>query len=506
MLITRALASSAAVLLVCLITWYSVDEVQHVESTTRERPVAKLSDRLGVKYEKNAKGYWLWREDIVRNDVLVVIGGKKEDAGDKLVDLGYKVWRYSGDCLANAKHKNCLENYGYLQYLSDSDSTRPTAEHVVFLHGHMNTTWHQRESLVDLIERAVACCKKSGRYTTLDTNVMYNHWAMETPNVIKLWNENFRNYLPINESMLLYHCCAQFVIPKSFITDPVRLPLYNAMHTFMMTDSRSRGHFFEYVYHVIFGEPPIFRVHDEYCLAEGKSAYSKDMLDASIPLEHLSSNRMGAWTDLPGARKDTMIVVGRTNASGVIKDLAAHGYDVWAPKFGPCRFNGAACEHELRGYLTYLADLTRPQRDVIVFVNGFEGGDQNIHSRIEAAVEEAAANNTFVALHGSGGIAYKRYTPLALLEKQWMQKFSKTRCKAPTIMWKRTNYVDYATQFAVPYASFNTSAHYICHVDAWFQNDVAGDVVSFRYFWKFLLTHVPVQLRGLRHNRSPRKR
>lgn len=160
------------------------------------------------------------------------------------------------------------EASAYLRFIVDNYDWLPG--HVAFVHGHRHA-WHQRHGadILDLIQD----CAQYRRYgfvplnnTFIDDRDSKNH-AMR--NVLGVWDTLFRPYLERDPPKhLLHDCCAQFIVSRHRIrAHPIEayrhwLDFTTKTSSPFPDDDIMNGLVFEYVWHVIFGEPDVVRKRD----------------------------------------------------------------------------------------------------------------------------------------------------------------------------------------------------------------------------------------------------
>ena len=146
------------------------------------------------------------------------------------------------------------EASAYLKYIIDNWDALP--QYVAFVHGH-KTAWHQAHE--DLLE-VIKCAKyKEHDFISLNHNYEDNRRFDEKHPLFEFWTEHFEPYLkrPMPK-YVLHDCCAQFIVAKSRIKAN---PLEAYEHWYKATTEAENdwqvGVWFEYMWHVIFGEPDV---------------------------------------------------------------------------------------------------------------------------------------------------------------------------------------------------------------------------------------------------------
>lgn len=149
----------------------------------------------------------------------------------------------------------------YLKFIIENYDNLP--EFVAFIHGHENA-WHQKGNLLDLIYN-------NAKYKEYDF-ISLNNFFIDDRNlgngmmvsIHELWDKYFRPYLKRDPpERVLHDCCAQFIVSKKRI---LALPkdAYETWYNLFLEDKIWRlGYSFEYIWHVIFGEPDIV-TYDEH--------------------------------------------------------------------------------------------------------------------------------------------------------------------------------------------------------------------------------------------------
>jgi hypothetical protein len=164
------------------------------------------------------------------------------------------------------------EASGYLKYIIDNYDNLP--EHIAFIHGHENA-WHQTYTLVESIFN---CAKyEEHDYIGLNNVFIDDRRINENPIMNKmkdLWINDFEPYLNIPfPDYLLHDCCAQFIVSKKRILKNSLKAYEHWYNMFMETDNDyDLGLLFEYIWHIIFGEPMITT------LDENMKKFKKDCL------------------------------------------------------------------------------------------------------------------------------------------------------------------------------------------------------------------------------------
>eukprot|EP01064_Diplonema_japonicum_P035795 TRINITY_DN7858_c0_g1_i1.p1 TRINITY_DN7858_c0_g1~~TRINITY_DN7858_c0_g1_i1.p1 ORF type:complete len:305 (+),score=57.35 TRINITY_DN7858_c0_g1_i1:37-915(+) len=233
---------------------------------------SELSKKAPTPTGYNSMGYW-WVNEDNRKDVIVVLGGDLQKVKlflPKIINKGYNVWVRAKRCISPHHHR-CTEAFGYYTYLQDPDPAKPTAEWVVFLHGH-TWSWHTSEIPVQTyLHRSVECAQRRGIFTPVANT--YNpgwfgrpeeHWKIE---------ENIMNSLPasLNYPRLVESykgsptgwtawCCGEFIVPKrvldrrTFADYRLIQNLSMAGHMLEHTNGLD-GFFFEFSFHLLFDMP-----------------------------------------------------------------------------------------------------------------------------------------------------------------------------------------------------------------------------------------------------------
>jgi len=148
----------------------------------------------------------------------------------------------------------------YLKFIIDNYYNLPN--YVAFIHGH-EFAWHQPKKLLDLIYNNA----KYTEYDFISLNLFFiddrNLGNGMFKNIYDMWDEHFKPYLNREAPIRVLHdCCAQFIVSKSRI---LAVPIEGYIHWYelFLEDKIWRlGYSFEYIWHVIFGEPDIV-THEE---------------------------------------------------------------------------------------------------------------------------------------------------------------------------------------------------------------------------------------------------
>jgi len=151
------------------------------------------------------------------------------------------------------------EASAYLQFIVDYFYDLP--ERMLFLHSH-RYAYHQQDIVTLLYDLKNA----PPEYCNINSAI----WGtLEDPDRLFLYNSSHRSwlesYLGPLPSLLLDRCCAQFIVhrdrirarPLSFYQDALRIALDPSIDEENKEDNRQLGLFFEWLWHYIFGEPPI---------------------------------------------------------------------------------------------------------------------------------------------------------------------------------------------------------------------------------------------------------
>lgn len=156
------------------------------------------------------------------------------------------------------------EASAYLSYIVHNYDNLPT--HIAFIHGH-STAWHQKPK--DFYNFIVNCTRyKKYGYVSLNGSFIYdrllgtNNAAMDL--LESLWDAHFKPYLNIEVPQhLLHDCCAQFIVSKQRILLREHAAYKHWLELCMtFEDDRTLSVAFEYIWHVIFGEPNVVNYID----------------------------------------------------------------------------------------------------------------------------------------------------------------------------------------------------------------------------------------------------
>lgn len=169
------------------------------------------------------------------------------------------------------------EATAYLKFIVQNYDNLPN--NVAFIHGH-NDAWHQnmKGSLINVISN----CAKYKQYGFISVNNNFIDDRNVTDNAImqrlhRDWDVTFRPYLKRDPPEYVYHdCCAQFVVSRERI---LRHPkdAYETWYNYIMNDPNDVSGYdlsvmFEYIWHIIFGEPDVItpvehrRMFESRCL------------------------------------------------------------------------------------------------------------------------------------------------------------------------------------------------------------------------------------------------
>ena len=158
------------------------------------------------------------------------------------------------------------EASSYLKFIIDNYDILP--KNIAFIHGHEDA-WHHNlqhqnsKTLIDIIK-----CAKYKAYGYISLNNLYiDDRNINNENYVymqkELWNLLFRPYLNRNiPNHILHDCCAQFIVSRERI---LNLPkeAYEKWYNYILYEdplddnSFKLGIIFEYLWHIIFGEPDI---------------------------------------------------------------------------------------------------------------------------------------------------------------------------------------------------------------------------------------------------------
>jgi hypothetical protein len=146
------------------------------------------------------------------------------------------------------------EASSYLKYIIDNWDALP--QYVAFVHGH-KTAWHQAYD--DLLE-VIKCAKyKEHDFISLNHKYFDDRRFDEKHPLFEFWKEHFEPYFkrPM-PAYVLHDCCAQFIVAKSRIkANPLEAYKHWYKAATEAEDDHQVGYWFEYVWHVIFGEPDV---------------------------------------------------------------------------------------------------------------------------------------------------------------------------------------------------------------------------------------------------------
>jgi hypothetical protein len=155
-----------------------------------------------------------------------------------------------------------FEASSYLKFIYENYDNLP--QHIAFIHGH-ETAWHQRRNIIEEIRGEV--WKSKGYYGL--NNYLYDDHNMGhhlMPYVHAMWPIYFEPYLAIPAPEYVCHdCCAQFIVSRERILTISR-EAYKSWYDLSINEENEFGMktkdiaiVFEWIWHVIFGEPLVVR-------------------------------------------------------------------------------------------------------------------------------------------------------------------------------------------------------------------------------------------------------
>ncbi len=158
------------------------------------------------------------------------------------------------------------EATAYLKYIIDNYDNLPN--YVAFIHGH-ETAWHQG-NILDLINRS-----KINEYDYISLNLhpidrSESGHSVTNENISLLWDKYFKPYLYRDcPTRIVQDCCAQFIVSKNRIlkhSKDAYVTWYNMFEIeeenlssvkYQRSSASNLGAVFEFLWHIIFGEPDI---------------------------------------------------------------------------------------------------------------------------------------------------------------------------------------------------------------------------------------------------------
>jgi len=162
------------------------------------------------------------------------------------------------------------ETSAYLKFIIDNYYNLP--KYMAFIHGH-ETAWHQKiEPYTNLLDYIKNCTKyKEYDYISLNNLFIDDRYEDTTKNMIelkKLWDILFKPYLNRDfPKHLLHDCCAQFIVSRERILRN-SIDAYKYWFDYIMNNdpyddkSQTIATLFEYIWHIIFGEPDIITLEE----------------------------------------------------------------------------------------------------------------------------------------------------------------------------------------------------------------------------------------------------
>ena len=209
-----------------------------------------------------------------RDELVIVSSHHSEDLHwlDSVEDVPVVVCSKTLDSPACAVAENRgREATSYLKFIIDNYHQLP--KHVAFIHGHENA-WHQNGNgnLLHVIKN----CAKYKEYGFISLNNTHiDDRNIATNNTMQylrygLWKSLFLPYLHRDAPDYLFHdCCAQFIVSKERILLRPKAA-YQHWYTYIMYEDPNDdggleiGAVFEYIWHVIFGEPDFVTIDEHH--------------------------------------------------------------------------------------------------------------------------------------------------------------------------------------------------------------------------------------------------
>ena len=153
------------------------------------------------------------------------------------------------------------EASGYLKFIIDNFHNLP--KNMAFLHGH-EKAYHQKYNILKLIK-----CAKINQYGYFGLNHCYFDDRKIATNKImkemqKIWYGHFKPFLKRECPIYLLHdCCAQFIVSRERVLRNSRGAYQHWYQLLMKTKNDYHlGLVFEYIWHIIFGEPDVVSHED----------------------------------------------------------------------------------------------------------------------------------------------------------------------------------------------------------------------------------------------------
>lgn len=207
---------------------------------------------------------WSWNKD---TDLVIVVSQYKEYVewlnNTKVPVIVCSKTDTTTGCYVN-KNKG-REVSGYLRFILQNYHRLP--KHIAFIHGH-EEAWHQKLSPNNMLKAITECAKyKKYGYVSLN-NYYFDDRKVATNKLMKelhlIWDEWFRPFLQRDApTYVLHDCCAQFIVSRERViknSKAAYLHWYDKIT--MHKNDYEMGLIFEYIWHIIFGEPDVVRYND----------------------------------------------------------------------------------------------------------------------------------------------------------------------------------------------------------------------------------------------------
>ncbi|KAJ5146550.1 Protein of unknown function DUF3431 [Penicillium bovifimosum] len=262
-------------------------EEQKVESSSTALPRPKVTPKL---------------------DRIIVLGKMSYEDTDWLEEQ-LPEWQHAvylvddPEASLSVKHNKGKESNAYLQYILDNYHKLP--EYIVFLHAHQysgHVEFWEQDNVLTVQRLQLDYLRKVG-YLNLRCD-----WSPGCPDEVQpfrqtagrttelafagAWLRIFNN-TDVPE-IVATPCCAQFAVTREQVLQRPRSD-YESYHRWLMTtelDDETSGRVFEYLWHIIFGQDPVFCPAKAQCY---RDVYDMDYED---PVEGLfGEDFWGYWMD-----------------------------------------------------------------------------------------------------------------------------------------------------------------------------------------------------------------
>ncbi|CAG7915580.1 unnamed protein product [Penicillium olsonii] len=243
-----------------------------------------------------------------KSDRIIVLGRMSyEDSSwleDELPEWQHAVYTVDDPTAALTVDQNKgKESNTYLKYILDNYDKLP--EYMVFLHAHQYSShvefWEQDNVLT--VQRLQLDYLRKAGYVNLRCD-----WSPGCPDEVQpfrqmagrttelafagAWMRIFNN-TDVPE-MVATPCCAQFAVTREQVLKRPRSDYENYHHWLMMTelDDETSGRVFEYLWHIIFGQDPVFCPAKAQCY---RNVYNMDYEEP--PEDPWGDDFWGDWID-----------------------------------------------------------------------------------------------------------------------------------------------------------------------------------------------------------------